>query len=71
MATRKFIDLLVRFCNAVYNQNTIERWTKGCIIHFPKKGDLRFAKNYRGITPTAIAAKIYNTLLLNSIEAEI
>ena len=36
---------------------------KGCILPFPKKGDLRLAKNYRGITLTSIAAKIYNALL--------
>ena len=29
---------------------------KGCILPFPKKGDLRLAKNYRGITLTSIAA---------------
>ena len=34
---------------------------KGCILPFPKKGDLRLAKNYRGITLISIAAKIYNT----------
>ena len=38
---------------------------------FPKKGDLRLAKNYRGITLTSIAAKIYNTLLRNCIEPKI
>ena len=42
--------------NAVYNQN-LDRWTKGCILPFPKKGDLGLAKNYRGITLTSIAAK--------------
>ena len=41
---------------------------KGCILPFPKKGDLRLAKNYRGITLTSIAAKIYNALLCNCIE---
>ena len=40
------------------------------ILHFPKKDDLRIAKNYRGITRTSIA-KIYNVLLLNHIEPEI
>ena len=30
--TRKFDDLLLRYCTAVYNQNTIERRTKGCIL---------------------------------------
>ena len=44
---------------------------KGCILPFPKKGDLGVAKNYRGITLTSIAAKIYNTLLRNRIEPKI
>ena len=38
---------------------------------FPKKGDLRLAKNYRGMTLTPIAAKIYNALLRNRIETKI
>ena len=37
----------------------------------PKKGDLGLAKNYRGITLTSIAAKIYNALLRNRIEPKI
>ena len=44
---------------------------KGCILPFPKKGDLGLAKNYRGITLTSIAAKIYNALLPNRIEPKI
>ena len=44
---------------------------KGCILPFPKKGDLRLAKNYRGITLTSIAAKIYNALQQNRIELKI
>ena len=44
---------------------------KGCILPFPKKGDLGLAKNYRGITLTSIAAKIYNALLCNHIEPKI
>ena len=63
--TRQFDDILLRHCNAVYNQNLIDRWMKGCILPFPKKGDLGLAKNYRGITVTSIAAKIYNALLLS------
>ena len=38
--TRKFNNLQLRYCNAIYNQNTIERWTKSCILPFPNKGDL-------------------------------
>ena len=44
---------------------------KGWILPFPKKSDLGIAKNYRGITFTSIAAKIYNALLLDRIEPEI
>ena len=38
---------------------------------FPKKGDLGLVKNYRGITLTSIAAKIYNAPLGNRIEPKI
>ena len=69
--TRQFDDILLQQCNAVYSQNRIERWMKGCILPFPKKGDLGLAKNDRGITLTSIAAKIYNALLRNCIEPKI
>ena len=41
------------------------------ILPFPKKDDLGLAKNYRGITLTSIAAKIYNALLRNCIVPQI
>ena len=41
---------------------------KGCILSFPKKDDQGLANNYRGITLTFIAAKIYNAQLRNRIE---
>ena len=44
---------------------------KECILPFPKKGDLGLTKNYRGITLTSIAAKIYNALIRNRIEPKI
>ena len=69
--TGKFNDLLLYYCNAVYNEHVIQSWMKGCILPFPKKGDLSLTNNYRGITLTSIAAKIYNTLLLNRIQPEI
>ena len=68
--TREFDDILLRHCNAVYNQNTIDRWTKGWILPFPKKGNLGLTKNYRGITLTYIAAKKYNALPRNCIESK-
>ena len=69
--TRQFDDILLRHCNAVYNQNPIDRWTKGCILPFPKKGDLGLAKNYQGIKLTFIAVKIYNALLQKPIVPQI
>ena len=52
-------------------RNTIDRWTKGCILLSPKKGDFGIAKNYRGIALTSIVAKIYNALLLNHNSPEV
>ena len=69
--TRQFDDILLRHYNVVYNQNTIDRRTKGYNLLFSKKGDLGLAKNYRGIALTSIAAKTYNTLLRNHIEPKI
>ena len=69
--TRKSDDLLFRFCNTVYKQNTKERWTKNCLFFFSQKGDLRIIKNYSGITLTTVVAKIYNILRLNSIKPKI
>ena len=69
--TMEFDVIVLQHCNAVYNKNTIDRWTKGCILPFPKRGDLGIAKNYRGITLISIAVKIYNALLCNPIEPSI
>ena len=69
--TRQFDNMQLQHCNAVYNQNPIDRRIKEYIFPFHKKGDLGLAKNYRGITRTSIAAKIYNALLRNCIESKI
>ena len=66
-----FDDVLLELCNAVYNGSPIDRWIEGCLLPFPKKGDLGITKNYRGITLTSIAAKIYNAMLLNRIRPQI
>ena len=60
-------EILLGFCNDVYNQEPIESWVDGCLLPFPKKGDLGLTSNYRGITLTPIAAKVYNLMLLNRI----
>ena len=53
---RQFDDILLRHCNDVYNHNP--RWTKGCILPFPKKGGLGLAKNCQGITLTYCSQNI-------------
>ena len=69
--TGMFDDVLHDLSNEVYNQKPVDQWAEGCILPFPKKGDLGLVANYRGITLTHIAAKIYNTMLLNRIQPEI
>ena len=67
----EFQNILLNFCNSVYSQNQIKRWTEGCILPLPKKGDISQAKNYRGITLTSIAEHIYNLMFLKRIRPEI
>ena len=43
--TRQFDDILLRHCNAVYNQNPTDRWMKGCILPFPTKAGPRISQN--------------------------
>ena len=60
-------DQLLTVCNKTYNSDAPNIWLKGGILPFPKKGDLGFTRNYRGITLTVVAAKVYNRMLLNRI----
>ena len=43
-----------------------EALSRSTIIPLPKKGDLSLPSNYRGITLSALAAKLYNTMLLSA-----
>ena len=52
--TRKFDDKLLRYCSTRYDENTIDRWTKRCILPFLKKGDLGIVKNYGTVTLTSL-----------------
>ena len=64
----KFHDLLLSSCNEVLNSfEAPPLWVTNDIIPLPKKGNLTLHQNYRGISLTCIAAKIYNKLLLNRI----
>lgn len=47
------------------------QWTTSLIVPLPKKGNLQLMSNYRGISLMSIAAKVYNRVLLNRIQAPI
>ena len=50
--------------------NSIDKWRQGCLLPFQKKRSWE-TTNYRGITLTSIAAKIYNSMLLNRLRPHI
>eukprot|EP00111_Clytia_hemisphaerica_P013338 TCONS_00039146-protein len=63
--------VLLHFCNATLNGERPDEWGLSCIVPVPKKGDLTKVDNYRGISLTQVAAKLYNRLILNRIRPEI
>ena len=62
-----FHEQLLDLCNETMKGNKPEALSRSTIIPIPKKGDLSLTSNYRGITLSALAAKLYNTMLLNRI----
>ena len=54
--TRKFDNIFLQLCNTDNKQNTIEKWSKGCVLLFSKKANRRITKNYRVTNPIGIAA---------------
>ena len=64
----QFHEQLLELCNHVLNTfDAPQLWLNSEIVPLPKKGNLTLQQNYRGISLTQIAAKIYNKLLLNRI----
>lgn len=62
-----FHEQLLKFCNETYMGNKPVAFSKSSIIPLPKKGDLQLPQNYRGITLSPLASKVYNSMLLNRI----
>ena len=50
-----------------YWQKLPSDWTQNLIVPLPKKGDLTKIINYRGISLTSIAGKLYHKVLLSRI----
>ena len=58
---------LLNVCNKTYLGDAPNCWLQGKILPVPIKGDLIIDSNYRGITLSSSASKIYNKILLNRI----
>ena len=58
---------LLSFCNKTYSGNRPKEWGLSGITPIPKKGNLTITDNYRGISLTQVASKIYNRCLLNRV----
>jgi hypothetical protein len=63
----KVRESLTTFCNQTLSGNRPTEWGLSGIVPVPKKGNLTLPDNYRGISLTQVAAKIYNRLLLNRL----
>ena len=62
----RFKNILLDICNGtLLKGQKPQEWSMSGIVPIPKKGNLSSANNYRGISLTSIAAKIFNRLLLN------
>ena len=62
---------LKQFCIDTFHGVRPDEWGISGIVPVPKKGDLTKCTNYRGISLTQIASKIYNRLILNRIRPAI
>ena len=67
----KIRKILRSFCNETYHGNRPDEWGISAITPIPKKGNLKLTDNYRGISLTQVAAKVYNQLLLHRIRPTI
>ena len=62
------VDVLHKmFCKVWDEENVPGDWTRGLISKIPKKGDLTECNNWRGITQSAVIAKIMGRILINRI----
>ena len=65
--TRVLDNELLDYCNRTLNGDRPAQWGLSGIIPVPKKGNLSDPNNYRGISLTSVAAKVYNKLILNRL----
>ena len=56
-------------CNRIWSEEKMpEEWKKGLLIKLPKKGDLRYCKNWRGIMLLNMGSKLFCRVILERIK---
>ena len=55
-------DMLLAYCNMLWKLETVHH-VPGTIINMPKKGDLSYCSNYRGITLLSVLYKLYTSVI--------
>ena len=56
-------------CNRIWSEEKMpEEWKKGLLIKLPKKGDLSYCKNWRGIMLVNMASKAFCRVILERIK---
>ena len=53
------------------DKKTPKEWSKGILKTLPKRGDLNYCSNWRGITPLSIPSKVLGSIIIARIANEI
>ena len=70
-AWKTLIEQLLDVCNKTLHGDKADIWVRSGLVPLPKKENLGYADQYRGISLSVIAAKIYNKMLLFRIRPNI
>ena len=68
---RTINELFVLFSDIWEREVVLQEWRQGVIVKVPKKGDLSYCKNWRGITLLSITSKIFGIILIERLKAGI
>ena len=62
-------EVLVDLCKRIWSEEKVpEEWKKGLLIKLPKKGDLSYCKNWRGVMLLKMASKVFYRVILERIK---
>lgn len=63
------VEMLYPLCRDIWEKEEVpSEWKEGYLIKLPKKGDLMFCSNNRGITLLSTTGKTFNKVLLNRLK---